>query len=113
MWRDLSTVAALRWTVLGLTAAAIFICWPLWPALVLAAWTAALARPLLARFERRLKGRRRAAAALSLLLFFTLLIPLGLIGLAVVSGAQELWQAVARALRSTLRGPARARAANR
>lgn len=94
--RDPSTASASRWALLGLTAAAAYICWPLWPALVLAAWTAALARPLLVRFERGLKGRRRAAAALSMLIFLGLLIPLALVTLGVVSGAQELWQAVAR-----------------
>lgn len=70
--------------------AALVVLWPLWPALVLAAWTAALTRPLLVRFERGLKGRRRAAAALSLLLFVALVLPLGLLGVGVVSGATEL-----------------------
>lgn len=96
MDRDLSTASALRWTVAGLTAAALYACWPLWPALVLAAWTAALARPLLVRFERALKGRRRAAATLSLLLFLVLALPLGLVVLGVISGAQDLARAIAQ-----------------
>lgn len=83
-------MSALRWALVGLTAAVVYLSWSLWPALILAAWTAALARPLLARFERGLKGRRRAAAALSLLLFLVVSLPLGLVVLGVVSGAQEL-----------------------
>ena len=79
-----------------LVAAAIYVCWPLWPALVLAAWTAALARPLLARFEQGLHGKRRAAAALTLLLFVLVLVPLVLVMLGVVSGAQEIVQAIAQ-----------------
>jgi predicted PurR-regulated permease PerM len=87
---------ALRWTLGGLTVGAIYLCWSLWPALVLAAWTAALARPWLIRFEQVLKGRSRAAAALSLLLFLVLSLPLGLLALAAVSGAHELASAIAR-----------------
>lgn len=92
--RGLSTASPLRWAVVGLTAAALYVCWPLWPALLLAAWTAALARPLHVRFERWLGGRRRAAAALSLLLFIFLLIPLVLVTLGVIVGAQDLWRAI-------------------
>jgi predicted PurR-regulated permease PerM len=80
----------LRWTTLALCIAAAFVVWPLWPPLVLAAWTAALTRPLLVRFERALKGRRRAAAALSLLLFVVLALPLALVSLGVFTGGQEL-----------------------
>ncbi len=91
-----SSPSVLRWTIVALTAAAMYVCWPLWPALVLAAWTAALARPLLVRFERVLKGRRRAAAVLSLLLFLVLALPLVAIVLGVVSGAQQLAHLVAQ-----------------
>ncbi len=80
----------LRWTTLFLCAAALFVLWPLWPPLLLAAWTAALTRPLLVRFERGLKGRRRAAAALSLLLFVFIALPLVLMGVGVIGGAQDL-----------------------
>ena len=79
-----------RWVLVALTAATLYACWPLWPALVLATWTAALAGPLLTRFERGLRGKRRAAAALSLLLFLVLALPLLAIVLGVVSGAQDL-----------------------
>ncbi len=81
---------ALTWAVLVLVAISGFVLWPLWPPLVLAAWTAGLMRPLLARFEKGLKGRRRAAAVLSLLLFVALALPVGLVVLGVVSGASEL-----------------------
>ncbi len=91
-----SSTSVLQWTIVALTAAAMYVCWPLWPALVLAAWTAALARPLLVRFERVLKGRRRAAAVLSLLLFLVLALPLVAIVLGVVSGAQQLAHLIAQ-----------------
>lgn len=88
-------ISALQWTILALTAASLYVCWPLWPALILAAWTAALARPLLRRFERALNGRRRrAAGALSLLLFLMLAVPVVAVILGVVSGARELFQLV-------------------
>jgi len=86
----LSRHSALWWVTLALAALALYVCWPLWPALVLAVWTAGVARPLLVRVERRLKGRRRAAAVLSLLLFLLLATPLLLMTLGVVAGAQEL-----------------------
>lgn len=85
----------MSWLTLVASGLALYVCWPLWPALVLAAWTAGLARPLLIRFERGLKGRRRAAAMLSLLLFLLLAAPLALVTLGAVGGAQELAQTVA------------------
>lgn len=87
--------SSLSWTLLALSAASLYVFWPLWPAIVMAAWTAALARPLMLRFERVLHGRRRrAAGALSLLLFLVLALPLVAVILAVVSGAHELLQLV-------------------
>lgn len=97
MQNGLSTTAALRFSVVGCTIAAIFVCWQLWPALLLATWTAALTRPLLSRFERWLKGRRRAAATVSLLLFLVLLMPLSIMLLGVVAGAQELLRVISQA----------------
>ena len=69
---------------------ALFVLWPLWTPLVLAAWTAALCRPLLLRVERTFKGRRRAAAVISLMLFVLLALPLVLMTIGVISGTQEL-----------------------
>ena len=38
----LNPTSALRWTTVVLCLAAVYVCWPLWPALVLASWTAKL-----------------------------------------------------------------------
>jgi predicted PurR-regulated permease PerM len=97
--------------LLALTAATLYLCWPLWPALVLAAWTSGLAAPLLARLQRALKGRRRAAVVLSSFLFLGLALPLVAVVLGVVSGSQELLQllseqpSVKGALESIASGP--------
>jgi predicted PurR-regulated permease PerM len=64
----------------------------LWPALVLASWTAMLVHPLLERFSKAFKGRRRAAAVLVFLLFVVVVTPLVLIGVGVVLGARDLLQ---------------------
>lgn len=80
----------LRWTTLLLCAGALLVFWPLWPPLVLAAWTAALTRPLLERVDGLLKGRRRAAAFLSMMLFLVIALPLTLMTIGVFAGAQEL-----------------------
>lgn len=93
--------SALRWGTLLSCAAALYVCWPLWPALVLAAWTAGLSRPLLARFERGLRGRRRAAAVLSLMLFLLVAAPLILVTLAAVGGAQDLVRTLQEAASAT------------
>lgn len=88
----------LRGLLLVLSVGVVYVCWPLWPALVLALWTAGLARPLLARFEHRLNGRRRAAAALSLALFVVLCLPVALLVVGAIVGAQDVAQVVTHAL---------------
>jgi predicted PurR-regulated permease PerM len=106
-----STRQMLRWILLALTAATLYLCWPLWPALVLAAWTSGLAVPLLDRLQRALKGRRRAAVVLSSFLFVGLALPLVAVVLGVVSGSQELLQLLSQqpsvkgALESIASGP--------
>ncbi len=95
--QPLSPRSVLLVLMLALTLASIYVCWPLWPPLILAAWTAALARPLLVRLERALKGRSRAAAVLSLLLFLLILLPLAAVALGVIAGAQELAQSITAA----------------
>lgn len=85
---------ALTWAALALVGLSGLVMWPLWPALVLAAWTAGLMQPLLRRFERGLRGRRRAGAALSLLLFVALALPLSLVTVGVVSGAGDVLASV-------------------
>lgn len=88
----LSSTSALRWSTVVLFAASVYVCWPLWPALVLASWTAMLVRPLLVRFEKAFRGRRRAAAVLVFLLFVVVVTPLVLIGVGVALGARDLLQ---------------------
>ena len=84
------SMTPLRWLKLVLAIATLFVIWPLWPSLVLAVWTAELMRPLLLKFERGLNGRTRAAAMLTVLLFLVLGLPVVLMLLGVVAGAQEL-----------------------
>ncbi|WP_394840277.1 AI-2E family transporter [Pendulispora rubella] len=66
---------ALRWLTLLLVAGAAWAFYPLWPALLLALWVATMARPLLARVAKVTRGRRRAAAALTVLLVLALFLP--------------------------------------
>ena len=66
---------ALKWLALLLVAGAAWALYPLWPALLLALWVATLARPLLARVAKITRGRRRAAAALTVLLVLALFLP--------------------------------------
>lgn len=100
-----------RWILIALTAATVYVCWPLWPALVLAAWTSALVEPLLNRLQRLLKGRRRAAAVVSSFLFLGLALPLVAIVMGVISGSHELLQLLSQqpsaksALESIASGP--------
>lgn len=88
--RRADAVTPLRWLLVVLCAASLYVIWPLWPPLLLAAWTAALTRPLLKRFEQAFKGRRRAAALLSLIIFMVIAIPVTLVIIGVFSGAQEM-----------------------
>jgi predicted PurR-regulated permease PerM len=86
----INPTSALRWTTIVLFMAAVYVCWPLWPALVLASWTARLVHPIFARFDRLFRGRRRAAAVLVFLLFVVVVTPLVLIGVGVVVGVRDL-----------------------
>lgn len=81
---------ALRWVALVLALTAFWVAWPLWPALVLAAWTAQLARPLYERLGKVLRGRRRAATVFTLALVVLLLTPLALVLASTLAGASEL-----------------------
>ena len=91
----------LRWTTLVLCLAALWVLWPLWPSLVLAAWTAALTRPLLLKFESVFHGRSHAAAWLSLMLFVMLVAPLVLVIVGVITGAEDLVLLVERSPTAT------------
>ncbi|MFO0579939.1 MAG: AI-2E family transporter [Polyangia bacterium] len=77
---------ALRWLLLGLTLAAAATLSPLWLSLVMAAWFAALARPLVDRLARLLGGRPRAASVLTVIFLLLLLLPL--VGACISLGAQ-------------------------
>lgn len=88
--------SSLRWITLLLAAATLYLCWPLWPSLVLATWTAALARPIERRMASLLGGRRRAAGVLSLLVFMVVALPVTVIGLGVLAGARDLAVALSR-----------------
>jgi predicted PurR-regulated permease PerM len=74
----------------GLCVAAALVIAPLWAPLVLAAWFADMLRPILRKLERVLRGRRRAAGALVVLLAVAILLPLVGIGLALATATQDL-----------------------
>jgi predicted PurR-regulated permease PerM len=99
-------ITALSWLTLGLVGISTLVFLPMWPPLVLAVWTAGLTRPMLLRFQRGLRGRRRAAAVLSLLLFLVVALPLSLLIAGVVAGARELIATVqaSSSARSALEG---------
>ncbi len=99
-------LSPLTWLTLGLVVASTFVFLPLWPPLLLAVWTAALTKPMLLRFQRGLRGRQRAAAVLSLLLFIVVALPVSLLVVGVVAGAKELLAMVqaSSSARSALEG---------
>lgn len=76
---------------LVLTVTALVTLSPLFVPVVLAVWTAQLARPVLDKVARALKGRQRAAAALVTALVLLLFVPLSLLLVSIVSGAGELY----------------------
>jgi predicted PurR-regulated permease PerM len=67
---------ALRVVVLALVALALYAVLPLWAPLVIAAWSAVLARPLQQRVQRLVGGRSRAAGVVTVVLVLTVLTPL-------------------------------------
>jgi predicted PurR-regulated permease PerM len=62
---------------------------PLWAPLVLAAWTANLLKPLQQRLARRFRGSERAAAVVTSVVVFLILVPLVLLGVALVAAAMD------------------------
>lgn len=86
---DVSRTAP-RVLALALVAGAAVAIAPLWAPLVLAAWLADLLAPLVRAFQRHLRGRRRGATAIVVLLVVVALVPLALVGLEVVAGLREL-----------------------
>ena len=93
----LESTSALRWLALILCAAALLLCWPLWPALVLAAWTASLLRPLTVRLAARLHGRRRAAAVLVTVLALVVAAPIVVAVVGIIGGARDLVETLSEA----------------
>jgi predicted PurR-regulated permease PerM len=92
------TLTPTRALAVALSVAAAVVLAPLWAPLVLAAWFADLLRPAVTRLERVLRGRRRAAAAVVVLLTVGVLLPMGGLVAAVVSGVRELLDQVRAAL---------------
>lgn len=74
--------------LLGVAAACMLA--PLWAPLVLAAWFADLALPLVRVFEKLLGGRHRGAAAVVVLLVLTVVVPLGAAGVVLFAEGREL-----------------------
>jgi predicted PurR-regulated permease PerM len=79
---------------LALVAAAAVTFLPLWAPLVLAAWVAVMARPLMLKIARATGGRHRAAGALTVLLVMAIFAPVAGSVVSLTRGAIELGQKV-------------------
>ena len=86
----ITEAAAFRLIVTALVVLAVLTCVPLWAPVVLSAWVATMARPLLQRFSKALHGRERAAAVLTMFLVIAMLVPIVLGVLSLASGVGEL-----------------------
>jgi predicted PurR-regulated permease PerM len=87
-------LGALAWVALALSITAAYTLAPLLLPVIFAAWTATIARPLLERLARGMKGRRSAAAVLVTTLILVMVAIATLLVIAVVSGSSELWDVV-------------------
>jgi predicted PurR-regulated permease PerM len=83
-------VFAFRAVMLTLVGAAFVTFLPLWAPLLLAAWVAVMARPLLAKVAKVTRGRDRAAGALVVMLVMMLLVPVGISVVSLSRGAAAL-----------------------
>ncbi len=83
-------IVAFRLVVVALVGAAGITLLPLWAPLVLAAWVAALTRPLLSRTAKAKGVRHRAAGALVVALVTALLVPVGIALVSLSRGASDL-----------------------
>jgi predicted PurR-regulated permease PerM len=79
------------WVALALGLIAAVTLAPVVVPVVLAAWAAAVARPLLDRLGHALKGRNAAAALMITVLVLVVVAVASLLGVAVVSGSSELY----------------------
>ena len=77
------------WTVALVLAAGVTLA-PFWAPVVLAAWIADLLRPVTRSLQRMLRGRRRAAAVVGVLLVAAVLLPIAGVVAAVVVGIRDL-----------------------
>jgi predicted PurR-regulated permease PerM len=85
-----SATVALRWTVLLLSVGALCALGPLWAPLLLAAFSAIVAAPLHGRISKRVRGRKGAAAVITVGVVVLLLFPLATGALSVYSAALDL-----------------------
>jgi predicted PurR-regulated permease PerM len=85
---------AFRWVVLLLVVGAAATFLPLWPPLVLAAWVAVMARPLLLRIGKATGGRQRAAGGIVVVLVMAIFVPIGGAVASLSRGAVDLARSV-------------------
>ncbi|UJR85845.1 AI-2E family transporter [Sandaracinus amylolyticus] len=91
-----SHVIALRVGLALLFVATCVVLWPFWPWLTLAAWFAALARPMVERLAHITHGRRAAAAVTTMLLLVLSLGPLLALAVSLSADAADLVHEVTR-----------------
>lgn len=89
-------VFAFRAVVFALVLGAALTFLPLWAPLVLAAWVAGMARPLLARVAKLTRGRHKAAGVLVVLLVVLLIAPIAASVVSLARGASELGHSLAK-----------------
>jgi predicted PurR-regulated permease PerM len=85
-----SRAIALRITLAISALLVVWVLWPYWGWLVLAAWFAALARPMLDRISRFCGGRRRAAAIITIGLSIVIFVPIAAVLASLAEDAVEL-----------------------
>jgi predicted PurR-regulated permease PerM len=81
---------ALRIFVALLVIATCVVLWPLWPWLTLAAWFAALARPMSTRLAHVTHGQRAAAALVTIALLVAVIAPVVALAVTLFADASEL-----------------------
>jgi predicted PurR-regulated permease PerM len=87
-----TTSSPLTWVVAALSVAALLVLWPMGPPLVLAAWSATIARPFYRSLTQRIHQRQGAAAMVTVLLVTVLLAPPLIIALSLSGEVLELGQ---------------------
>lgn len=88
--RQFLAIDGTRWMVALLSLGALLALIPLWEPLLLAAFAAIVAEPLYVKLSRRLNGRSRAAAVVTLLLVVAVLSPTVIASVSIYHGAIEL-----------------------